>query len=110
MKLIILCYSYFIREKWGEDCRMKLTNRKKKTLSFMIAALCAVSTGFAATDHWADASLTPQQVTRTIVGEDTDWQSWKDNWGQIRTNYEQVAIAPGTDATHLTMMNTYIMH
>lgn len=80
---------------------MKLTNRKKKTLSFMIAALCAVSTGFAATDHWADASLTPQQVTRTIVGEDTDWQSWKDNWGQIRTNYEQVAIAPGTDATHL---------
>ena len=89
---------------------MKLTNRKKKTLSFMIAALCAVSTGFAATDHWADASLTPQQVTRTIVGEDTDWQSWKDNWGQIRTNYEQVAIAPGTDATLLTMMNTYIMH
>ena len=56
---------------------------------------------FAATEHWNDASLTPQVTTRTTVSENTDWQQWKDNWDAIKTNYEQVSIAPGADASQL---------
>ena len=76
--------------------------RKKKTISFyIIAALCAASTGFAATEHWNDASLMPQMATRTIIGEQTDWQSWKDSWDTVKDNYEQVSIAPGQDGSRL---------
>lgn len=81
---------------------MKLVGKRKKNLSFyIIAALCVASTGFAATEHWTDASLTPQVVTKTVVGDETDWQNWKDHWDMIKTNYEQVSIAPGIDASHL---------
>lgn len=81
---------------------MKIRGKKKKTLSlYIIAALCMASTGFAATEHWTDASLTPQDVTQTVVGDETDWQNWKDHWDGIKTNYEQVSVAPGRDAAQL---------
>lgn len=40
-------------------------------------------------------------TTKTAVSNDTDWQQWKDNWDQMKTQYEQVSIAPGADASHL---------
>lgn len=76
--------------------------RKKVVAAYVAAVLCMASFGvFAATEHWNDASLTPQMTTRTTVSENTDWQQWKDNWDSIKTNYEQVSVSPGADASQL---------
>lgn len=78
-------------------------HRNKKALAASIAAvLCMASVGvFAATEHWNDASLTPQMTTRTAVSNNTDWQQWKAHWDEVKSNYEQVSIAPGADASKL---------
>jgi len=71
-------------------------------IAYVLAAMCITSTaGYAATEHWNDASLTPQAVTQTQLSDSTDWQSWKNAWSQIKTNYEQVSLAPGADASRL---------
>lgn len=83
-------------------CPFQIHDHKKATAAAVAAVLCMASFGvFAATEHWNDASLTPQVTTRTAVSDDTDWQQWKANWDSIKTNYEQVSIAPGADATQL---------
>ena len=71
-------------------------------------ALClsaALSVGsltvYAATEQWNDASLTPAFTTKTAVSEHTDWADWKANWDKIKTNYEQVALIPGSDFSKL---------
>lgn len=83
-------------------CPFHVKKSKKVAAAYVAAVLCMASFGvFAATEHWNDASLTPQVTTRTTVSENTDWQQWKDNWDAIKTNYEQVSIAPGADASQL---------
>ena len=47
------------------------------------------------------ASLTPAFTTKTAVSEHTDWADWKANWDKIKTNYEQVALIPGSDFSKL---------
>ncbi len=76
---------------------------KKKILTAVILAAISLGTltGFAATEHWNDASLTPQAVTKTQVAEDTDWQAWKAAWDDTKTNHEQVSLSPGSDASQL---------
>ncbi|ERT57119.1 MULTISPECIES: purple acid phosphatase family protein [Megasphaera] len=77
------------------------TNKKKIT-AYVAAVLCMASVGvFAATSHWNDASLTPQATTRTAVSDNTDWQEWKAHWEEIKSDYEQVSIAPGTNESKL---------
>ncbi len=81
-----------------------LTKKKSKKLvaAYVAAVLCMASAGvFAATEHWNDASLTPQTATKTTVSDHTDWAQWKANWDTIKTNYEQVSVAPGADASRL---------
>ena len=75
---------------------MKVMGKHKQLAICIAAALCAASTGFAATSHWNDASATPQAETQTAVGT-ADWQQWKTAWEKIRTDYEQVSMAPGKD-------------
>ncbi|MCH4187234.1 MAG: metallophosphoesterase family protein [Megasphaera sp.] len=84
---------------------MKLgyAHKNKKAVAACAAVVFCMATAgaFAATEHWNDASLTPQATTRTAVSGDTDWQQWKDNWNTVKTDYEQVSIAPGADASRL---------
>lgn len=83
-------------------CPFHIYKHKKLAAVSAAAVLCMASVGvFAATEHWNDASLTPTVMTKTAVSNDTDWQQWKDNWNQMKTQYEQVSIAPGTDASQL---------
>ncbi len=79
---------------------MKGLQGKKRIAAYVLAALCAASTGFAATSHWNDASALPTAVTHTPAG-DVDWQQWKQSWDAIKADYEQVSIAPGADASRL---------
>lgn len=79
---------------------MKVMGKHKQLAICIAAALCAASTGFAATSHWNDASATPQAETQTAVGT-ADWQQWKTAWEKIRTDYEQVSMAPGKDSSCL---------
>ena len=79
---------------------MKVLGKHKQLAICIAAALCAASTGFAATSHWNDASATPQAETQTAVGT-ADWQQWKTAWEKIRTDYEQVSMAPGKDSSCL---------
>ena len=75
---------------------------KKALVLYVLSALCITSAGaYAATEHWNDASLTPQAVTRTSLSQDTDWQAWKAAWDTTKTSYEQVSLAPGADASRL---------
>lgn len=83
-------------------CPFHIHKNKKIVASYVAAVLCMASVGvFAATEHWNDASLTPQVMTRTSVSDQTDWQQWKDNWDKVKTDYEQVSMAPGADATRM---------
>lgn len=55
-------------------CPFQIHDHKKATAAAVAAVLCMASFGvFAATEHWNDASLTPQVTTRTAVSDDTDW-------------------------------------
>lgn len=76
---------------------------KKKLVAFCIMAVFSITTVavYAATEHWEDASTKPQIVTKTLVSNNTDWQAWKDSWNSIKTNYEQVSLAPGADFSKL---------
>ena len=79
----------------------KFRTSKKILTSCVVAALCAASTGWAATAHWNDASAVSQQTTQTAVGEDASWTQWKADWEKIRDNYEQVSLVPGADSSRL---------
>ena len=75
---------------------------KKMVAAYVAAVLCMASAGvYAATEHWNDASLTPQVTTKTSVSDQTDWNQWKANWDNTKTNYEAVSIAPGADFSKL---------
>lgn len=76
---------------------------KKQMMALCLTAALSVGslTVYAATEHWNDASLTPQAVTKTAVSDNTDWAQWKANWDKIKTNYEQVSLAPGADFSKL---------
>lgn len=77
-----------------------LLKSKKRLTAYVLAALCVASTGFAATEHWNDASTTPNAVVATQVG-DANWEQWKTSWESIKNDYEQVSMAPGKDATQM---------
>lgn len=79
---------------------MKLFHNKKRLTAYVLAALCVASTGFAATEHWNDASTTPDTVVSTQAG-DANWEQWKSSWETIKSDYEQVSMAPGKDATQM---------
>lgn len=53
-----------------------LLKSKKRLTAYVLAALCVASTGFAATEHWNDASTTPKTVVATQAG-DANWEQWK---------------------------------
>ena len=70
----------------------------------LVAALClsVVSlTVFAATEHWNDASATPYVHTSTELSPFTGFQTWKKNWDDIKTDFEQISLTPGQDETEL---------
>ena len=76
---------------------------KKKLVAFCIMAVLSITTAavYAATEHWEDASTKPQIGTKTLVSNNTDWKAWKGAWDSIKTNYEQVSLAPGADFSKL---------
>ena len=80
-----------------------LKKNKKRMLALCLSAALSVGslTVYAATEQWNDASLTPAFTTKTAVSEHTDWADWKANWDKIKTNYEQVALIPGSDFSKL---------
>jgi len=76
---------------------------KKKLVAFYIIAMFSITSVavYAATEHWEDASTKPQISTRTLMSDNTDWQAWKGAWDNIKTNYEQVSLAPGAEFSKL---------
>lgn len=50
-------------------------------------------TSLAATEHWNDNS------GKTALS--TEWAQWKAEWENVKTDYEKIALTPGTDATKL---------
>lgn len=79
---------------------MKFCKSKKRITAYVLLALCAATTAYAATKHWNDASLTPKAVVATQAG-DQNWEQWKASWETIKTDYEQVSLAPGKDASQM---------
>ena len=79
-----------------------LLKNKKRLTAYVVAALCVASTGFAATEHWNDASTTPTTVVATQAG-DANWEQWKSSWKDIQDDYEQVSLTPGKDATQMNL-------
>ena len=76
---------------------------KKRMLALCLSAALSVGslTVYAATEHWNDASATPTVTTKTMFSDNTDWNTWKANWAKVKTNYEQVALTPGSDFSKL---------
>ena len=56
-----------------------LLKSKKRLTAYVLAALCVASTGFAATEHWNDASTMPKTIVATQAG-DANWEQWKTSW------------------------------
>ena len=81
---------------------MKFCKSKKRITAYVLLALCAATTAYAATEHWNDASLTPQAVVATQAG-DQNWEQWKSSWETIKTDFEQVSLAPGKDASQMNL-------
>lgn len=81
----------------------KFKQGKKKMVALCLTAALSVGslTVYAATEHWNDASKTPQATTKTQLSNNTDWQQWKAGWDKIKNNYEQVSLAPGADFSKL---------
>lgn len=82
---------------------MNIRKNKKTLIACALAGLFIMPAAIAATSHWDDVSSNPQQVTATQLNNDTDWQPWKQNWDNIKTNYDQVSLAPGADASKLNL-------
>lgn len=79
-----------------------LHHSKKAAIACLAALTCLLSvTVLADTEHWNDASLTPGATTRTAISQDTDWAVWKAHWDQTKSDFEQVAITPGADASKM---------
>ena len=81
---------------------MKWIHSKKRLTAYVLTALCIASTGFAATEHWNDASTTPNTIVATQAGNE-NWEQWKESWQTIQDDYEQVSLAPGRDATQMNL-------
>ncbi|WP_298463504.1 metallophosphoesterase family protein [uncultured Mitsuokella sp.] len=81
---------------------MKWIHNKKRLTAYVLTALCIASTGFAATEHWNDASTRPKAVVATQAGNE-NWEQWKESWKTIQDDYEQVSLAPGKDATQMNL-------
>lgn len=79
---------------------MNVCKSKKRLAASIALALCVFGTAYAATEHWNDASLTPDAVVATQAG-DVNWEQWKEQWETIKTDYEQVSMAPGKDASQM---------
>lgn len=86
-----------------------LLKSKKRLTAYVLAALCVASTGFAATEHWNDASTTPKTVVATQAG-DANWEQWKTSWESIKNDYDQVSMAPGKDATQMNFAWYLLLH
>ncbi|WP_158558798.1 hypothetical protein [Mitsuokella sp. AF21-1AC] len=46
---------------------MKWIHNKKRLTAYVLTALCIASTGFAATEHWNDASTTPSHISLSLL-------------------------------------------
>ena len=79
---------------------MKFYKNKKRLAAAVCLTLCVATTAFAATEHWNDASLTPKAIVATQAGDQT-WEQWKTSWESIKTDFEQVSMAPGKDASQM---------
>ncbi|WP_303298173.1 hypothetical protein [Mitsuokella multacida] len=75
-----------------------LLKSKKRLTAYVLAALCVASTGFAATEHWNDASTTPNTVVATQAG-DANWEQWK----TTRTAMPSSSSSTPTTTMRLTM-------
>lgn len=91
--------SVVFKEGFGS---MKWIHNKKRLTAYVLTALCIASTGFAATEHWNDASTRPKAVVATQAGNE-NWEQWKESWKTIQDDYEQVSLAPGKDATQMNL-------
>lgn len=91
--------SVVFKEGFGS---MKWIHNKNRLTAYVLTALCIASTGFAATEHWNDASTRPKAVVATQAGNE-NWEQWKESWKTIQDDYEQVSLAPGKDATQMNL-------
>ena len=69
-------------------------NKTKRAIAGIFGAALAASittTAFAATEHWNDAS----------TAAPSEWSHWKQDWGTIKNDYEQVSLTPGANETQL---------
>ncbi|WP_288313134.1 hypothetical protein [uncultured Selenomonas sp.] len=85
---------------------MKFCKSKKRITAYVLLALCAATTAYAATEHWNDASLTPKAVVATQAG-DQNWEQWKSSGETIKTDYEQVCIDTYDAETGTPIDKTY---
>jgi hypothetical protein len=55
--------SVVFKEGFGS---MKWIHNKKRLTAYVLTALCIASTGFAATEHWNDASTTLSHISLSL--------------------------------------------
>lgn len=79
---------------------------KRKILALAVVAVLAIGalTGMAATEHWNDASLVSQgKIAVAGVNASASWGEWKNAWNQVKNDYTQVSLAPGSDQSQLNL-------
>lgn len=87
----------------------------KKATAFALAITFVASSGYyayAASTREAWNNAASSQTTGTVLSDGSTvypnvyanseaWAEWKTSWETIRSNYEQIALTPGKDATEL---------
>lgn len=93
----------------------KFTKTVKRAMAVMLAVVCVASSGYSvyaasAREAWNNAAsstttettlLNGSVVYSNVYADANAWSTWKTAWETIRTNYEMVALTPGTDATQV---------
>lgn len=68
---------------------------KKMAISGVAVCLTGIVslTGLAATEHWNDNSA------KTALSY--EWEQWKKDWEDIKTDYEKISLSPGADESKI---------
>lgn len=51
--------------------------------------------------NMSDKDSPEYTVSSNVYANSSDWAAWQTTWNTIRTNYEQIALTPGKNATEL---------
>lgn len=98
------------KEFGGSKFKKVITTILTTTLLVTTLAANSGNLAYAATDAWNDASSSTTTGTTlddgsvvypNVYADPKEWSEWKTSWKKIRTNYEQVTLTPGNDATEL---------